>query len=59
MFGAIYALSSNVTITGNGSTLNLDVAVVADTLKFAGNGDVSITYDIELIPPLFRLALTE
>jgi Flp pilus assembly protein TadG len=59
MSGAVYAIGSNVTITGNGTTLNLNIAVVADTLKFAGNGDVNVTYDIELIPPLFRLALTE
>jgi hypothetical protein len=59
MSGAIYAIGSNVTITGNGTTLNLNIAVVADTLKFAGNGDVNVTYDIELIPPLYRLALTE
>jgi Putative Flp pilus-assembly TadE/G-like len=58
--GAVYAINSSVTIQGNGGTLNLNVAVVADKLAFGGNAAVNITYNISLIPPIFRqLALTD
>jgi hypothetical protein len=59
MTGAVYAISSKVLITGNGATLNLNIAVVANMLEFAGNGTVNVTYDIELIPPDYQLALVE
>jgi hypothetical protein len=59
MTGAIYAIGSKVLITGNGATLNLNIAVVANMLEFAGNGTVNVTYDILLIPPDFQVALIE
>ena len=59
MTGGIYAISSGVRITGNGGTLNLQIAVVANTLEFKGNGTVNVTYDTSLIPPEYKLALTE
>lgn len=57
--GAVYAISSGVDITGNGGTLTLNIAVVANTLTFTGNGNVRVTYDVSLIPPEYKLALTE
>lgn len=57
--GAVYAINSGVDITGNGGTLNLNIAVVANSLTFSGNGNVNITYDVSLIPPEYKLALTE
>lgn len=59
MSGAIYAINSGARITGNGGTLNLNIAVVTNTLEFKGNGTVNITYNVDLIPPEYKLALTE
>jgi Flp pilus assembly protein TadG len=60
MSGAIYAISSNVSISGNGGQETLQVAVVADTVTIQGNGTLIMKYDLSLIPPIFQaLALTE
>jgi hypothetical protein len=57
--GAVYAVNSYVEVEGNGTGLSLNVAIVADTMRFAGNGAVTITYDIDLIPPEYQMALVE
>jgi Putative Flp pilus-assembly TadE/G-like len=57
--GGVYAISTIVRITGNGGTKNLNIAIVADRLLFAGNGTINVTYDLDLIPPFFELAVTE
>jgi hypothetical protein len=57
--GAVYAVNSHVEVEGNGTGLSLNVAIVSDTMRFAGNGAVSITYDIDLIPPEYQFALIE
>jgi hypothetical protein len=57
--GAVYAPNSYVEVEGNGTGLSLNVAIVSDRMRFAGNGGVTITYDIDLIPPDYQFALVE
>jgi hypothetical protein len=60
MSGAIYAIASSVSISGNGGQETLQVAVIADKVTIQGNGTLTMQYDLTLIPPIVKqLALVD
>ncbi|MCK9517698.1 MAG: pilus assembly protein TadG-related protein [Dehalococcoidia bacterium] len=57
--GAVYAIAGGVSFTGQSGTFPLNVAIVADTITLGGGAMIDVTYDIDLIPPHYKLALIE
>ena len=56
--GTIYAKDAPLTLTGNGTTFQVNSMIIADTVTMSGNGDINLAYDTTqdyqpLVPPVF------